>query len=189
MKSVFAFAAAMALATPAFAVTPNVTQWTVVPDPETIAWEGMRSGAPFTGHCANFNADIAFDPKALAHSSVKVTIDTGSCTTGDAQKDDYLPQEGWFNVAAFPNAVFEAKSFRHLGGDKYLAHATLTLKGIAKKVELPFTLTIDGNMAHVVGETTLQRLAFGVGEGPQLSAPDVAGPDVKVKIDLRATSK
>ncbi|MCE9648662.1 MAG: YceI family protein [Parvibaculum sp.] len=180
-----AFAAAMAAASPALAVT----QWTVAPDPEAISWEATQGGAPLKGHCAKFDAGIAFDPAALAASSVKVSIDTGACQTGDAQKDEYLPQEVWFNVAAFPQAVFEAKSFRHEGGDKYLADGTLTLKGVTKKVELPFTLTIDGDKAHAQGETTLQRLAFGVGDGPQLSSADVAGLDVKVKIDLHATKK
>lgn len=185
MIRILAFSAAMAFASPALAVT----QWAAVPDPNAIAWEGTQGGGALAGHCSKFEADIAFDPAALTRSAVKVVIDTAACQTGDAQKDGYLPQEGWFNVSAFPNAVFEAKTFRHEGGDKYVADGTLTLKGVTKKVELPFTLTIDGDKAHVVGETTLQRLAFGVGDGAQLSSPDVAGPDVKVKIDLHATKK
>ncbi len=185
MIRLLAFAAAMAVATPAFAVT----QWVAQPDPNAISWEGTQGGNKLAGHCEKFTADIAFDPAALASSAVKVTIDTSSCKTGEAQKDEYLPQAVWFNVPAFPNAVFEAKNFRHDGGDKYVASGTLTLKGITKNIELPFTLNIDGAKAHVVGETTLQRLAFGVGDGPQLSSPDVAGPDVKVKIDLHATKK
>lgn len=185
MFRVFAFAAALTLATPALAVT----QWAAEPDPNAISWEGTQGGGALAGRCAAFGADIAFDPAALAGSAVKVTIDTGACKTGDAQKDEYLPQEIWFNVAVFPEAVFEARNFRHDGGDRYVAEGALTLKGVTRKVVLPFTLTIAGDKAHVVGETTLQRLAFGVGDGPQLSSPDVAGPDVKVRIDLHAVKK
>jgi polyisoprenoid-binding protein YceI len=186
VKSILVFAAVMAFTTPALAVT----QWAAVSDPNTIAWEGTKSGSePLAGHCAKFTADIAFDPAALAQSSVHVKIDTGSCKTGDTQTDEFLPQEGWFNVSAFPDAVFEAKSFSHSGGDKYVADGTLTLKGVTKKVALPFTLTITGDKAHVVGETTLQRLAFGVGDTQQLSASTIASLDIKVKIDLHATRK
>ena len=186
MIRVSVLAAALAIAaTPALAVT----QWVAQPDPHAISWEGTQGGNALAGHCEKFTADIAFDPAALATSAVKVTIDTSACKTGDEQKDEYLPQQGWFNVSAFPNAIFEARSFRHEGGDKYVADGTLTLKGVTKKVELPFTLKIEGDTAHVVGETSLQRLAFGVGDGPQLSSPDVAGLDVKVKIDLSATKK
>lgn len=182
IRATLVLAGAMTLALPAFALT----QWTVKPDPDAITWEGRQGVAPLNGRCSIFAADIRFDPAALDESSVKVVIDTGSCKTGDGQKDTYLPQEGWFNVAAFPQAVFEAKSFRHESGNNYVAEGTLTLKGVTKKVDLPFALTIAGDKAHVVGKTTLQRLAFGVGAAAQLSSPDVAGPDVQVKIDLHA---
>ncbi|HEX7774925.1 MAG TPA: YceI family protein [Parvibaculum sp.] len=179
-------ALSVTLATPAFAIT----KWTVAPDPEAITWSGAEgeNAAAFTGHCANFVADIAFDPAALDTSAVKVTIDMASCTTGETKKDQYLPLEGWFNVAGYPKAVFEAKSFRHSGGNKYVADGTLTLKGVAKPVTLPFTLDIAGGKAHVVGETTLRRLDFGVGGG-QLASPSIAALDVKVAIDLHAVKQ
>lgn len=179
-------AASLLLTAPAFAAT----KWAATPDPKAIAWSGTQGdkAEAFTGHCANFIADIAFDPAALDASSVKVTIDMTSCATGEAKKDQYLPMEGWFDVAGYPKAVFEAKSFRHTGGNKYVADGTLTLKGAEKPVELPFTLDIASNEAHVVGETTLHRLDFGVGGG-QLASSAVAAPDVKVAIDLHATKQ
>jgi polyisoprenoid-binding protein YceI len=166
------------------------TKWSASPDPKAIAWSGAegQNAAAFTGHCANFVADIAFDPAALETSAVKVTIDMASCTTGETKKDQYLPMEGWFDVAGYPKAVFEAKSFRHTGGNKYVADGTLTLKGMTKPVTLPFTLDIEGNKAHVVGETVLQRLDFGVGGG-QLASSAVAALDVKVAIDLHAVKQ
>lgn len=180
------FAAALiCAASPAFAA-----QWAITPDPQTITWQGTTGGTtPITGACTKFDGDISFDPASLSTSSVVIRIDTGSCLTGDTQKDTYLPQAVWFNVAAFPVATFEAKIFEHVGDDKYIAKGTLTLKGISQPVTLPFTLTIRDKQAHVVGETTLQRLDYNIGNDPQLSAPTVAGLDVKVKIDLKATSK
>lgn len=175
----------MILATPALAFT----EWEAVPDAHAITWSGTQGANALSGGCTDFNADIVFDPADLSTASVVVRIDTATCRTGDAQKDAYLPQDVWFDVAGFPRATFEARHFKHLSGDKYLANGTLSLKGITQPVSLPFTLTITGDTAHVVGTTTLQRLAFGIGEGPQLSAPTVAGPDVTVKIDLKATRK
>lgn len=173
------------LAAPQARATSN---WSAVKAPNAITWEGTEGGGKvFTGHCDVFEAEIVFDPADLAHSSVTVAIDMASCITGDTRKDTYLPQEGWFNVSGFPKAMFEAKSFRHEGGNKYVAEGALTLRGVTKPVTLPFTLDLDGEKAHAVGETTLQRLAFGVGGGSQLSSNEVAGPDVKVKIDLHAT--
>lgn len=173
----------LAGAAPAFAVT----NWAADATPGTITWEGTDgSGNSFTGSCSTFVADIAFDPEALDASSVAVTIDMVSCLTGEMQKDEYLPQEGWFNVEDYPKAVFEATSFSKKDDGQYLAEGTLTLRGQTKPVMLPFTLDIDGDKAHVTGETMLNRLDFGVGGG-QLASPDVAGPEVTVRIDLTAT--
>lgn len=186
MKKIIALSAALAgLATPALAVT----EWQAVPDPQTITWSGTEANGPLSGACSKFDADIKFDPTDLATAHVRVRIDTSNCLTGDTQKDTYLPQGAWFDVAAFPDAIFEARKFRRLDGDSYIADGSLTLKGITKDVTLPFALTIDGDTAHVTGETTLQRLAFGVGDSPQLAVPTVAGLDVLVKIDLKATRK
>ncbi|MCF8470324.1 MAG: YceI family protein [Parvibaculum sp.] len=161
--------------------------WIAEPDPKTISWSGKEgNGASFEGQCSNFTANIAFDPGDLGSSAIEVTIDMASCRTGETNKDEYLPQEGWFNIAEHPKAVFAAKKFRHSTGNEYVADGELTLRGETVPVELPFTLDIDGEKAHVVGKVMLNRLDFGVGGG-QLASPEVAAPEVTVKIDLRAT--
>ena len=175
----------LAFASPALAAA----RWQVAPDAKAITWQATQAGGSFQGACTAFDADVAFDPADLAASSVTVRIDMAKCLTGEAQKDAYLPQAPWFDVAGFPEATFAAKKFRHIKGDDYVADGSLTLKGVTKPVSVPFTLAINGQTAHVTGETTLQRLAFGVGDGAQLSAPSVAGPDVLVKIDLKATKE
>ena len=48
--------------------------------------------------------------------------------------------------------------------------------------------TISGNTAHAVGETTLQRLDYKIGEGKDF-APPAAALDVKVTVDLTAARK
>jgi len=185
IRSVLVALTCLLISSPAFAVT----KWKVTPDAKAITWQATQAGVAFEGACSAFDADVAFDPADLASSSVTVRIDMAKCLTGDASKDAYLPQAPWFDVTGFPEATFEAKKFKHIKGDDYLAEGSLTLKGVTKPVSLAFTLAIAGKTAHVTGETTLQRLAFGVGDGAQLSAPGVAGPDVLVKIDLKATSE
>ena len=180
--SAFLFAAMMAASASA------ATKWNAVPDPNAISWVATDgSGSKIDGRCTKFNSDIAFDPDDLGHSHVRVEIDMASCRTGEAQKDTYLPQQAWFDIATFPVAVFQADSFKHEGGDKYVANGTLTLKGVSMPVALPFTLDRQGDTAHVTGETVISRLSFGVGNGDMASG-QVAGPNVTIKIDLKAKS-
>lgn len=163
------------------------TRWSPVFDPQAISWIATDgSGTAIKGACTQFTSDIAFDPDDLANARVRVEIDTASCRTGEEEKDAYLPQETWFDVASYPVAVFSATSFSHENGNDYVADGTLTLKGVSLPVKLPFALEIKGDTAHVTGKTVINRLNFGIGSG-QMATSQVAGPNVTVAIDLRAT--
>ena len=70
----------------------------------------------------------------------------------------------------FPTAKFEAAKFTHGQGNSYVANGTLSLHGMTKAVTLPFTLTITGNTAHMVGKAVVAR--------PVVPEPPVAGPRV-----------
>jgi polyisoprenoid-binding protein YceI len=176
--------AVVALSGPAFAAPP---QWTVDTGKSTLGFHVTANGQPVDGTLP-FGAVIAFDPADLAHSSIKATIDVTSPKSGNATRDAMLPLPAWFDAKQFPKAQFTTTSITSKGGDKYEAVGTLSLKGITKPVSLPFRLTISGNTAHAVGETTLQRLDYKVGEGKDF-APPAAALDVKVTVDLTATRK
>ena len=57
---------------------------------------------------------------------------------------------------------------------------------MTKPVTLPFTLTIAGKQAHMVGTASVMRNLFGVGTG-EWAKPDPVAWDVKVNIDITAT--
>jgi polyisoprenoid-binding protein YceI len=46
-----------------------------------------------------------------------------------------------------------------------VAEGTLDLKGATLPVTLPFTLTLDGGLAQMQGETVLDRRNFEIGDG------------------------
>ena len=162
-------------------------QWTVDSGKSQLGFHISVNGELVTGSFP-FGAVIAFDAADLAHSSIKATIDTTGAKSGNATRDAMLPLPAWLDAKGFPKAHFDTTSIKSLGGDKYEAAGTLNIKGIVKPVTLPFTLTISGNTAHAVGETTLQRLDFKIGEGKDF-APPAAALDVKVTVDLTATRK
>jgi len=162
-------------------------QWTVDTAKRKLGFHVVVNGQPVDGTLP-FGAVIALDPADLAHSSIKATIDMTSAKSGNATRDAMLPLPAWFDAKQFPKAQFATTAITSKGGDKYEAAATLSIKGIGKPVTLPFTLTISGNTAHAVGETTLQRLDYKVGEGKDF-APPAAAAEVKVTVDITATRK
>ncbi len=141
----------------------NSIDW-AVDKGSSLAFSSSWSGQPVNGQFAAWTADIRFDPNALDRSSITVTVDPASISTGDPQKDATLPTDDWFDTSKFPKAVYTANHFQKQG-DVFIADGILTLKGAAKPVQLRFTLRIDGDKALVHGQAVVDRTAFGVGQG------------------------
>ena len=160
--------------------------WTVDPAKSKLGFSGSQTGQPFSGAFKRWTGTIDFDPAKPEAAHVLISVDMASATTGDPQKDEALPGSDWFDAGTFPKATFEATGFKPLGGDKFEADGTLTLRDAKKPVVLPFTLTITGDMAHAVGHADLLRGNFGVGQGAWASADYVAF-EVGVDVDLVAT--
>ncbi len=161
------------------------SDWTVDPAKSRLGFSGVQVGAPFEGRFTRWEAHIAFDSAKPEAGHATVLIDMASARTGDTQRDEALPQSDWFDSSQFPQARFEAKSFRAKGGDAYEAVGTLTIRGISHDAVLPFTLTISGDTAHAQGRMQLVRTGFGVGQGAWNSGQWVA-LDVGVDMDLTA---
>ena len=177
-----AFAGVCLIATQVLAGPPN---WTVEKGASRLAFRSAASGMPFEGVFNRWDAQIAFDPKQLAGSKVNVVIDMSSAATHEQTRDEALPSDDWFATKKFPRASFSAASFKSLGGNRYQAAGTLTIRGVSRPVVLPFTLAIAGPTAKMHGELKINRNDFGVGQGEFKSAETVP-LDVTIVVDLTA---
>jgi cytochrome b561/polyisoprenoid-binding protein YceI len=154
----------------------------------TLNFTASWAGDAIEGQFKRWTADILFSPEALDRSKLTVSIDMGSAATGDDQRDSSLPSGDFFDTASHPKATFTASKFRKTGEGKFVADGVLDLRGVKKPVSLPFTLKIDGDTATARGVTTLDRTAFGVGQGEWASTDQIGGK-VKVSFAITATKK
>jgi cytochrome b561/polyisoprenoid-binding protein YceI len=172
-------------AAPAVPTAPaGPAKWTVEPG-STLGFTSSWGGQPIAGRFDKWSADILFGPDALDGSKVTVSIDLGSVNTGDRQRDATLPSSDWFDTAAHPKAVFTATRFEKIGADRYVAHGTLQLRGASQPQDLAFRLKITGDQAQVTGTASLDRTAFGVGQG-EFAATDQIPGKVAVTVALKA---
>ena len=130
----------------------------------TLAFAGSYQGEVFAGRFPGFITRLSFDPKQLAKAKLEVTIPLAPATTSNADYDGELHGAAFFNAAKFPQAKYSATRFRALGGSKFAADGTLSLRGVSKPVTLEFTWT-PGARPVLAGKATVKRLAFGVGGG------------------------
>ncbi|BCW90143.1 Protein YceI [Alphaproteobacteria bacterium SO-S41] len=181
MKRILSAAFAMlALAAPAFAAN-----WAVDPARSQLGFEVVIDGTPVRGSFSIWTAEIAFDPADLTSAHAKVTIDVGTANSGNGTRDDALDGDKWFDVANTPQAVFDTSAFRQTGEGAYEVDATLTMRGTAHPVTLPFTLQIANGEAHMTARLTIDRTLWNIGQGSYASDTPVA-TKVDVVIDLIA---
>lgn len=147
--------------------TQSVTgvNWTVVQDESHLKFTAKQEGKPFTGEFKTFDADIKFDLDNLDASMVTVTIPLVQVDAGTRDRNSTLPDKVWFSTKKFPEAVFESNDITSVGGNDYLAKGTLTLKGLSKNLDLPFSLDIT-DQAVMTSNITLDRTVWNVGEDP-----------------------
>ncbi|MGJ7554361.1 YceI family protein [Variovorax sp. RB3P1] len=170
-----AFAAAM----PALAVAePTATK--LVADKSQIVFVTKQMGVPVEGTFKKFDAQVAFDPKKPEGGTVALQIDTGSAGFGIPMSDAELPKAPWFDAAHFPQASFQSSAIKALGDGRFEMAGKLTLKGTARAVTVPVSITAAGGYAVATGSFTIQRLDFKVGDG-EWTDTSMVGNEVQVR--------
>ncbi len=180
-----ATATAPAVATPAAETASSEPSAWTVSQGSTLGFATSWGGSAIEGRFDRWTADIVFSLEALDKSKVSVSIDLASAVSGDSQRDESLKGADWFDTASHAKATFTATKFEKTGADRYIAHGRLTLRGVSKPLSLPFRLQIEGDKARVSGVTSLDRTAFGVGQG-EWTKTDQIPADVKVSVNLTA---
>jgi len=149
-------------ATPRAALAAVRSDWQVTDGALEIAITQM--GAPVSGHFADWTAAIDYSETPDAggrHGAVTVTVSIPSLTLG-AVTDQAMGVE-YFDAQAHPTATFAADLMA--GETGHVARGTLTIKGNAVPVAMPFDLTIAGDTATASGTLTLDRRDFAIGPG------------------------
>lgn len=137
------------------------------------------------GRFTAFEGKILYDDKDVTKSSVNVTIKTASINTDVTARDNDLRSANYFDVEKFPEITFQSKSVEK-SGNGLIVHGTLTIRGIAKDVDIPFEMKgpADAGKGKVMGAhgaVIVKREDFGVGK-----ASPMIGGDVKIDLFVEA---
>ena len=159
----FVVHAAAALALLAASAQTLATEYVQAPG-SALTFATKYQGEVFVGSLPGFVTRLRFDPAQLADARLEVTIPLAGATIDNPDGTETLRSGDFFDVARFPQARFEATTFRSLGGKRYAADGTLTLRGASRPVTLDFTWT-PGARPLLAGRATVKRLDFGVGGG------------------------
>jgi len=186
-----AILAASILCQPLYAIaetSATVQRWVAHPDKSELEFTATQEGTPFRGQFRKFSASLELvqTDEGAGLLQLNANIELASVDTQYRDRDDYLVQQDWFYIDMWPHAVFQSSAIRQLGGDRFIADGTLSLRGVEKdvQVELELTMEDNGERGNLIGSTALNRLDFGVGQG-DWSSTEWVGDEVNVEFDLR----
>ena len=149
----------------------------------TIAIEVTQFGSVVAGSFADWTSAITFDDTVQSGKAGDVTTTVAIPSLSLGSVTDQAMGADFFNSEAFPTATFQADI--NATADGYVAAGSLTIKDQTMPIDLPFTLTLEGDTARMTGSTTLDRRNFGIGD--TVTDESSLAFSVTVNIDLTAT--
>ncbi|PCI55573.1 MAG: cytochrome B [Alphaproteobacteria bacterium] len=174
-------------------ISSVLPEWHIDIEDSLIGFEATQYGQGFEGSFKIARGQIFFDEARLGQSKLRIEIDISSVKTGSNDRDEQAISTEWFDVKAFPYAIFESHKFEKMSANHFLASGKLTLRGITVPIALLFILNIDEgdngeNVAHMTAKLDLNRLDFGIGQGKWQNT-DAIGAVVKLNISVVARTK
>jgi polyisoprenoid-binding protein YceI len=126
-------------------------------------------------------------------SQVEATIEIGTISTGDAQRDAHLKSPDFFHHEQHPVMTFKSIKIEKKGDEEYVVTGDLTLHGVSK----PVTFTVEGPSAPgkdpwgntrigLSATTKINRKDFGLTWNAALESGGIlVGEDVQIVLDVQ----
>ncbi|MDP4251200.1 MAG: YceI family protein [Bacteroidota bacterium] len=115
------------------------------------------------GSFTGLEATIKFDEKDLSGSSMSASIDAKTVSTGIGLRNrDLRNEEKWLNTDKYPRINFRSRKIEKTTNG-YKVIGDLTIKGIVKSAEIPFTFSSKGTTGLFAGHFTINRTDYNLG--------------------------
>ena len=141
------------------------------------------------GQFKEYSGKLRLDPKDFGKSVFEGEIEVASIDTGNADRDNHLRTNDFFDVQNHPKITFKSSSIETKGEGEYTVHGDLSIRGVTKPVALEVEFHGTSKTPHgktVAGLSargTINRKEFGVTFDMVLETGGVALAD-KVKLEL-----
>ncbi len=144
------------------------------------------------GHFDQFEGTAHVDTATPANSSVTVTIEAASVTTGNEQRDGHLKTPDFFDIANYPQITFVSTDVER-DGSEWDITGDLTINGVTKRVTIPFEETgsakdpFGNTRVGFEGEVTIDRTEWNLSFNAALETGGVlVSEKVKLEFDISA---
>jgi polyisoprenoid-binding protein YceI len=148
------------------------------------------------GNFRGFEGTVEVNHDNPANSSVNVTIDASTITTGDERRDEHLRSGDFFEVAMYPTITFKSTSIDYRNDDNFTINGELTMHGVTAPVKIKAEKTGEGtnpwgvDVAGFEGTTEINREDFGLTYNAALEKGGVlVGREIKINLELEVAKQ
>lgn len=132
--------------------TQTATKWAIDPSHSEINFKVRHLVVTtLTGKFNQFEGSLESANDDFSNAIVNFTADIASITTGNADRDNHLKSDDFFNAEAYPKLTFASKSFTKTGDNTYKMSGDITLRDVTKTIELD--VEYGGTMVDPWGNT------------------------------------
>jgi polyisoprenoid-binding protein YceI len=144
-------------------VKTNVKKWNEDASKAQITFSVKGPFGTVHGSLTGLKSTIVFDENNLAASSIRASVDPKTISTGIKLRNRDLQKEKYLNSDSYSLISFRSEKIQKSGAG-YNAIGDLTIKGVTKRVEIPFSFSEKGNSGIFKGNFAIQRQDYGVGK-------------------------
>jgi polyisoprenoid-binding protein YceI len=146
----------------------------------TVKFAIKNFGLTTNGSFKGLAGKIVFNPSDLQHAIFEVSVAANTIETGNKSRDHHLRDDDYFDVANFPQIILRSEKIQSASANNtYLLDGVLTIKGISRKIQFPFTAQPGKEGTVFEGQFTINRLNYKVGSN-SISLADNATIQLKV---------
>lgn len=146
------------------------------------------------GEFKSYSGKLDLDTEDFTRSSVEGEIEVASIDTRNADRDNHLRANDFFDAPNHPKITFKSTRIERKGDDEYAVHGELAIRGVTREVVLdvetsgihknPWGQTVTGFSAT----GTINRKDFGIDFNAPLETGGVlVGEKVKIELDVEAS--
>lgn len=183
MKTKFILAASVAALTVSALAAPLTFDFK---DPKGVNNAVFKLDAPLeaiNGSANGVSGSVTFDPEKPGDTKGKIVVDAATLTVPNPMMKEHLHGGMWMDTVKHKEIAFEAKALKNVKttDNKTTADATgtLTIKGVAKDVTVPVSLTylkgklgtrlnkpdLKGDLLVIRANFTVKRTDYGINPG------------------------
>jgi polyisoprenoid-binding protein YceI len=171
--------------------------WVIDPTHSSIGFTARHAMVTkVRGTFEQFEGTAHLDAEDPAASTAAVTIQVASISTRNAQRDDHLRTNDFFDAPSFPEITFRSTGVEVVSDDAFRLTGELTVKGTTKPITVDFEHTgvatdpYNQVRAGFEGKATLLRSDYGVTWNAPLETGGVLVSDkIVLEFDISAVKQ